>query len=131
MKYRTKKRYDRPITDYLRTVTNRYDEVVMDEIRENVDKPFSKLRKRMNKLNAVWYSDARRDNAGKRYYWCRHRIGGPAFINEGIDAVEWYVEGMIYCDTRQYCEACGFSGEETLYWVLKYGDTLPETLDQL
>ncbi len=132
MKPISKKRYDRPITDYLYTVTNKYGKVVMDPIiRKNVKRPHKRLTKRLDKLNAVMHSQCRGENKGKRYYWWRHRIGGPAYINDSYDCIEWHVKGIWYEDTIKYCKACGFSDETTVMWVLKYGDMLPEELSKL
>jgi hypothetical protein len=72
---------------------------------------------------------------GLHYY---HRIGGPAYMmdmnmvrSDVFTGIWYYVEGKPYENTREYCTACGFSGEETLYWVLKYGEELPTRLGQL
>ena len=59
-----------------------------------------------------------------------HRKGGPAVIY-GDGSLNWYVNNRPHGDVQKYCEACGFSVEETLIWVLKYGDMLPANMCQL
>lgn len=56
-----------------------------------------------------------------------HRTDGHA-VELSTGAIFFYVNNEMELTTKQYCEAAGMSGEETLYWVLKYGDVLPSSV---
>lgn len=58
-----------------------------------------------------------------------HRIGNPAVIYFNENRVDWWAFNRRFIDTREYCEACGFDEETTVYWMLKYGDELPRDRD--
>lgn len=76
----------------------------------------------------------REDIASRRYGYYKgtefimHNTHGPAYINkiDGRDEdILYIVHDIIILETREYCEACGFSDEDTVLWLLKYGETLP------
>ncbi len=65
---------------------------------------------------------------GDKAVW--HREDGPAFhCVSGL--IMWFLFDRRIYYTQEYCEECGFSEEETIIWLLKYGNTLPTHIDQL
>lgn len=60
----------------------------------------------------------------------KHRIGAPAYIDLHSKSVGFYVSGIRYLQTFKYCKACKMSDEDSFIWVLKYGDILPETIEE-
>lgn len=59
-----------------------------------------------------------------------HNIGYPAGTNKNSGRIIWHINGMSYICTRNYCEACGFDEETTMFWLLKYGESLPHRMLQ-
>lgn len=64
-----------------------------------------------------------------RYYNGEYttKTGGPALIDIRHQTLAFFVDGIQFSCTRSYCDACKMSKEETLIWVIKYGDGLPST----
>ena len=60
------------------------------------------------------------------YY--EHRVDGPSWILYGGD-IMFCVRGQDHINTVEYCRAAGMSDEETLMWVLQFGEKLPTTID--
>jgi len=58
-----------------------------------------------------------------------HKIGGPSTII-GNNVIYEY-NGFVFTNTKEYCYVCGFDDETTMLWVIKYGDSLPLTLDKI
>ena len=65
------------------------------------------------------------------YYYKKdwHRIDGPAFIDLQVNYVSFYIHGKNYDSTKEFCNKAGMSDEDTLMWVLKYGDSLPYAIE--
>lgn len=59
-----------------------------------------------------------------------HRTDGHA-VELSTGAIFFYVNNKMQVTTKQYCEAAGMSGEDTLFMYLKYGEILPSSKDQL
>lgn len=59
-----------------------------------------------------------------------HRTDGPAYIDIDDERVWFYVNGCRYVHTKTFCEVSGMSKEETLLWVLRFGDELPMTCEE-
>lgn len=59
-----------------------------------------------------------------------HKIGGPAVIEPKRGIIQWYVEDEHFFNTREYCEACKYDEENTVLWLLKYGEILPNDLKE-
>lgn len=53
-----------------------------------------------------------------------HKVGGPAVIHAS-GGIEFFYRGRLFNTTMAYCKACGFDEQETLLWVLRYGENLP------
>lgn len=72
----------------------------------------------------------------RRTHWCingnLHRIDGPALIERnfdtGVDEIEWYIKGIAYRNCTKFMKAAGFSKEESLMFVLRYGKMLPNVI---
>ncbi len=60
-----------------------------------------------------------------------HRVGGPAYWHPFSGTIEWWVEDTFYQFVEDYCDGCGFSEEDKVLWVLKYGKLLPENINDL
>lgn len=60
-----------------------------------------------------------------------HRTDGPAYIDYegGKGSIGFWLNGIAYFSTKQYCEAAGMSKEDTLMWALRFGDDLPWTIE--
>ena len=58
-----------------------------------------------------------------------HKIDGPAYIELQQNIISFNVQGQSYLSTQEYCKAAGMSDEETLMWVLRYGEKLPDTIE--
>ena len=67
------------------------------------------------------------DDGGVNHIW--HRIDGPAHISRTYNDIGFYIDDVKYSCTVDYCTDAGMTGEETLLWVLKYGEWLPYTID--
>jgi len=63
------------------------------------------------------------------FYRILHRIGAPAEIFNGD--CRFYIDGYIYTNTKEYCEACKFSKVNTMEWYIKYGELLPTLTESL
>ena len=57
------------------------------------------------------------------------RSHGPARINFKNGIINFVHMRVLYIHTRNYCEDVGMSGEETLMWVLRFGERLPDTIE--
>ncbi len=58
-----------------------------------------------------------------------HRIGKPAVMTP--TNVWWYINGDHEYETERYCELCEFDKETTVLWLLKYGEQLPNDINDL
>lgn len=57
-----------------------------------------------------------------------HRNSGPAYIDIEEQQIFFCINGRIFSNTQVFCNSAGMSGEETLMWVLQFGDKLPTTI---
>jgi hypothetical protein len=62
---------------------------------------------------------------------CYHRVGGPAWIGNSDGKLFWFHENRMIHFVQPYCEVCGFDEQTTVFWLLRYGNTLPTCRDQL
>lgn len=58
-----------------------------------------------------------------------HKKGSPAYINEVYGNILWFIRARQYSNTIAYCKACGYNKETQVLWVLKYGTSLPNKLE--
>lgn len=59
------------------------------------------------------------------YFGNRHRVDGPAHIDLHAGAVLFFINGITYSNTREYCVKAEMTAEDSFIWVLRYGDELP------
>jgi G:T-mismatch repair DNA endonuclease (very short patch repair protein) len=59
-----------------------------------------------------------------------HNLGLPAIYFREYDLI-WAIHGTIYRETKAYCYDAGFDDETTTIWLLSYGTTLPDNIDDV
>lgn len=75
-------------------------------------------------------------NTAVEYYINYASDGDPQFSPGEIvyTVIQWFSDHRFHrrvSDTHKFCELLNMSPEDTLIWVLKYGDTLPHKLDEV
>lgn len=59
-----------------------------------------------------------------------HRQDGPSRIFRDTGSILFNVHDRFYTYTEEYCRAAGMSDEDTFMWLLRFGDRLPETIEE-
>jgi hypothetical protein len=57
--------------------------------------------------------------------WQYHRIGHPAIECQDENFLSFYIEGYLFIDANEYCNACHLDEIDTMVFILKYGQSLP------
>ncbi len=73
----------------------------------------------------------KRRRGGILVYYVLHRDGLPAYIYTDTKRTLWFAYGVNYTVTTEYCEAMQYTPEDTLLFVLKHSNELPEFIKDL
>ena len=110
-----------------------YETFFMDIDEGNHDEYVRRRKKKGALIKCIYSSSSCVDYTmgvpSARMGYSYHRLDGPACIELHRNEIMFMIKDKHFNKTQIYCKAAEMSDEETLMWVLRFGDELPKTCE--